>query len=36
MAPEFISKALDRSAYENVVTLDLSGLGKQDDSAFVA
>ena len=33
--PEFISKALDRWAYENGVTLDFSGPGKPTDNAFV-
>lgn len=33
--PEFISKALDRWAYENSVTLDFSRLGKPPDNAFV-
>ena len=32
--PEFISKALDRSAYENGVTLDFSRPGKPTDNAF--
>ena len=35
MPPEFISKALDRWAYENGVTLDFSRLGKPTDNAFV-
>lgn len=33
--PEFISKALDRWAYENGVTLDFSRPGKATDKAFV-
>jgi len=33
--PEFISKALDRWAYENRVTLDFSRPGKPTDNAFV-
>ena len=33
--PEFISKALDRWAYENSVTLDVSRPGKPTDNAFV-
>jgi putative transposase len=33
--PEFISKALDRWAYENEVTLDCSRPGKPTDNAFV-
>ena len=33
--PEFISKALDRWAYENCVTLDFSQPGKPTDNAFV-
>ena len=33
--PEFISKALDRWAYENGVTLDFSRSGKPTDNAFV-
>jgi len=33
--PEFISKALDRWAYENGVTLDFSQPGKPTDNAFV-
>ena len=33
--PEFISKALDRWAYENGVTLDFSRPGKPTDIAFV-
>ncbi len=33
--PEFISKALDRWAYENGVTLDFRRLGKPTDNAFV-
>ena len=33
--PEFISKALDRWAYENGVALDFSRLGKPTDNAFV-
>jgi putative transposase len=33
--PKFISKALDRWAYENGVTLDFSRLGKPTDNAFV-
>jgi putative transposase len=33
--PEFISKALDRWAYENSVTLDFSRPGKPTDNAFV-
>ena len=33
--PEFISKALDRWAYENGVTLDFSRPSKQTDNAFV-
>ncbi|WP_249042107.1 integrase core domain-containing protein, partial [Sphingobium limneticum] len=33
--PEFISKALDRWAYENGVTLDFSRPGKPTDNAFV-
>lgn len=33
--PEFISKALDRWAYENGVTLDVSRPGKPTDNAFV-
>ena len=32
---EFISKALDRGAYENGVTLDFSRPGKSTDNAFV-
>jgi putative transposase len=32
--PEFISKALDRWAYENGVTLDFSRPGKPTDNAF--
>jgi len=32
---EFISKALDRWAYENSVTLDFSRPGKPTDNAFV-
>ena len=35
MGPEFISKALDRWAYENGVTLDFSRPGKPTDNAFV-
>lgn len=33
--PEFISKALDRWAYENGVKLDFSRTGKPTDNAFV-
>ena len=33
--PEFISKALDRWAYENGVTLDFSRPGKPTDNGFV-
>jgi len=33
--PEFISKALDRWAYENGVTLDFNRPGKPTDNAFV-
>jgi transposase InsO family protein len=33
--PEFISKALDKWAYENGVTLDFSRPGKPTDNAFV-
>ena len=33
--PEFISRALDRWAYENGVTLDFSRPGKPTDNAFV-
>ena len=33
--PEFISKALDRWAYENGVTLDFSRPGKPTDNAIV-
>jgi putative transposase len=33
--PEFISKALDRWAYENGLTLDFSRPGKPTDNAFV-
>ena len=33
--PEFISRAVDRSAYENGVTLDFSWPGKPTDNAFV-
>lgn len=33
--PEFISKALDRWAYKNGVTLDFSRPGKPTDNAFV-
>lgn len=33
--PEFISKALDRWAYENDVTLDFSRPGKPTDNAFI-
>ncbi len=33
--PEFISKALDRRAYENSVKLDFSRPGKPTDNAFV-
>lgn len=33
--PEFVSKALDRWAYANSVTLDLSRPGKPPDNAFV-
>lgn len=33
--PEFISKALDRWAYENGVTLDYSRPGKPTDNAFI-
>lgn len=33
--PEFISKALDRWAYENGMTLDFSRPGKPTDNAFV-
>jgi putative transposase len=33
--PEFISKVLDRWAYENSVTLDFSRPGKPTDNAFV-
>ena len=33
--PEFISKALDRWAYENGVTLDFSRPGKPTDNSFV-
>jgi putative transposase len=32
---EFISKALDRWAYENKVTLDFSRPGKPTDNAFI-
>lgn len=33
--PEFVSKGLDRWAYENGVTLDFSRPGKPTDNAFV-
>ena len=33
--PEFISKALDRWAYENGMTLDFSRPGEPTDNAFV-
>lgn len=33
--PEFVSKALDKWAYENGVTLDFSRPGKPTDNAFV-
>ena len=33
--PEFVSKALDRWAYSNSVTLDFSRPGKPTDNAFV-
>jgi putative transposase len=33
--PEFMSKALDRWAYENGLTLDFSRPGKPTDNAFV-
>ena len=33
--PEFVSKALDRWAYESAVTLDFSRPGKPTDNAFV-
>lgn len=33
--PEFISKALDRWAYENSVTLDFSRPGKPTDNAYI-
>jgi putative transposase len=33
--PKFVSKALDRWAYENGVTLDFSRPGKPTDNAFV-
>ena len=33
--PEFVSKTLDRWAYENGVTLDFSRPGKPTDNAFV-
>ena len=33
--PEFISRAVDRWAYENGVTLDFSRPGKPIDNAFV-
>ena len=33
--PEFISKELDRWAYENMVTLDFSRPGKPVDNAFI-
>ncbi len=33
--PEFVSKALDRWAYENGVTLDFSRPGKPTDNALV-
>lgn len=33
--PEFISKALDKWAYENTVTLDFSRPGKPTDNAFI-
>ena len=33
--PEFVSKALERWAYENAVTLDFSRPGKPTDNAFV-
>ena len=33
--PEFVSKALDRWAYEHGVTLDFSRPGKPTDNAFV-
>ena len=33
--PEFVSKALDRWAYENAVTLDFSRPGRPTDNAFV-
>ena len=34
--PEFISKALDRWAYENGVTLDFSRPGKPTDNALAS
>ena len=33
--PEFVSKTLDRWAYQNGVTLDFSRPGKPTDNAFV-
>ena len=33
--PEFVSKTLDRWAYENAVTLDFSRPGKPTDNAYV-
>ena len=33
--PEFVSKALDRWAYENSVTIDFSRPGKPTDNAFI-
>jgi putative transposase len=33
--PEFISKELDKWAYENKVTLDFSRPGKPTDNAFI-
>ncbi len=33
--PEFVSKALDRWAYENGITLDFSRPGKRTDNALV-
>jgi putative transposase len=33
--PEFVSKALDRWAYENAVTLDFSRPGKPTDNAYI-
>lgn len=35
MAPEFVSKALDRWAYENAVTLDFSQPGKPTENAYI-